>query len=37
MIGAGGVVVKNINEAGTYIGIPAERLEMKKEKMNGGG
>lgn len=37
MIGAGGVVVKNINEAGTYIGVPAERLEMKKEKMNGGG
>ena len=37
MIGAGGVVVKNINEAGTYTGVPAERLEMKKEKMNRGG
>lgn len=39
MIGAGAVVVKDIEEAGTYIGVPVERLEkMKKEhKYLGGG
>lgn len=26
MIGAGAVVVKNINESGTYVGIPARRV-----------
>lgn len=33
MIGAGTVVISNINEKGTYIGVPA----MKYEKVNGGG
>lgn len=33
MIGAGAVVVKNIEKKGTYVGVPARRLEdMKKEK-----
>lgn len=35
MIGAGTVVIKNIEEKGTYIGVPARRLEMKKEKCWG--
>ena len=30
MIGAGGVVVKDINEPGTYVGVPVKRL--KKDK-----
>ena len=29
MIGAGAVVVKDIEEAGTYVGVPAVRLENK--------
>lgn len=36
MIGAGAVVVKNIEEAGTYIGIPAERETMKNKNISGG-
>ena len=28
MIGAGAVVIKDIGEAGTYVGIPAERIDM---------
>lgn len=27
MIGAGAVVIKNINENGTYVGVPARRIE----------
>ena len=27
MIGAGAVVIKNIEESGTYIGVPAKRIE----------
>lgn len=27
MIGAGAVVVENINESGTYVGVPARRLQ----------
>lgn len=30
MVGAGAVVIKNISRAGIYIGVPAERMEMKK-------
>lgn len=42
MIGAGAAVVKNIDEPGTYVGVPAERMEkMNKtiydEKIRGGG
>lgn len=38
IIGAGAVVVKNVEKAGTYIGVPAERLEnMKYENLVGGG
>lgn len=32
-IGAGAVVINNINDAGTYIGIPAKRLE-RTDNMN---
>ena len=28
MIGAGAVVIKDIGEAGTYVGVPAERIDM---------
>lgn len=31
LIGAGAVVIDNITTAGTYIGIPAERKESKRE------
>ena len=40
MIGAGAVVVKNIKQPGTYVGVPVERKErMKKlsKKSMGGG
>lgn len=41
MIGAGAVVVKNVNKVGTYMGVPAERVEMKKKVISnnllGGG
>lgn len=33
IIGAGAVVVKNIEEAGTYIGVPAERKSMKNKNI----
>lgn len=36
MIGAGAVVVKNIEEAGTYVGVPAERKSMKYKNISGG-
>lgn len=36
MIGAGAVVVKNIEEAGTYVGIPAERQSMKNKNISEG-
>ena len=31
MIGAGGVVVKNLKESGTYIGVPVERKELNRK------
>lgn len=31
MIGAGAVVVKKISEPGTYMGVPAERLELNRK------
>lgn len=36
MIGAGGVVVKNIETAGKYVGVPVERLDMEEGKIGGG-
>lgn len=34
MIGAGAIVVKDIEEAGTYVGIPAERKSMKTKNIS---
>ena len=31
MIGAGAVVIKDIREVGTYIGVPAERVGLRKD------
>lgn len=36
MIGAGAVVVKDITEKGTYVGVPAKRLEEINENINSG-
>lgn len=36
MIGAGGVVVKDIDKPGTYIGVPVERADMKDKSIPGG-
>lgn len=33
VIGAGAVVVKDIVEPGTYVGVPAKRLQVKKRKI----
>lgn len=30
MVGAGSVVVKDIEKAGTYVGVPAKRIDMSK-------
>lgn len=32
MIGAGAVVIHDINDAGTYIGVPARKMEISKTK-----
>lgn len=37
MIGAGTVVVRDITERGTYIGVPARRMEMRNNVRAGGG
>ena len=39
MIGAGAVVVKNIKQPGTYVGVPVERKERMKKlsKKSMGG
>ena len=34
MIGAGAVVIQNIEEIGTYVGVPAERVEIMKKLVN---
>ena len=33
MIGAGAVVIKDINKPGTYVGVPTRMLD----KLSGGG
>lgn len=37
MVGAGAVVVKNLSEAGTYVGVPADRMQWIKEKGRKSG
>lgn len=40
MIGAGAVVVKDIEKSGIYVGVPARKADMEKKKFNkfsGGG
>lgn len=37
VIGAGAVVVKDIVEKGTYVGVPARKIEMKQKNTNRGG
>ena len=34
MIGAGAAVIRNIEESGTYVGVPAERIEMMEKHIN---
>ena len=34
MIGAGAVVVKNIVEPGTYVGLPAVKVEERLPELN---
>lgn len=34
-VGAGGVVIKDIKEKGTYVGVPVERIIMRKKKWGG--
>jgi serine acetyltransferase len=37
MIGAGAVVVQNIEKKGTYVGVPVRMVDMsKKNKIIGG-
>ena len=35
MINAGVVVMKDIEKAGTYVGVPAKEIEMSKCKLTG--
>lgn len=34
IIGAGAAVIRNIEESGTYVGVPAERIEMMEKHIN---
>ena len=34
IIGAGAAVIRNIEESGTYVGVPAERIETMKKHIN---
>lgn len=36
MIGAGAVVIKDIKESGTYVGVPAEDINMPRKYFGGG-
>ena len=37
MIGAGAVVVYDIQESGTYVGVPARRIDMEKKSVKNAG
>lgn len=37
MIGAGAVVIKDIEKAGTYVGVPAKEKTMSKQRLTSGG
>ena len=40
MIGAGAVIVNDIRESGTYVGVPARRINMEQKlakNIRGGG
>lgn len=40
MIGAGAVIVNDVKKSGTYVGVPARRIDMEEKsvkKMRGGG
>ena len=37
MIGAGAVVISDINESGTFIGVPARRMNMEQKKDKNAG
>ena len=37
MIGAGAVVINDINESGTFVGVPARRMSMEQNKVKKGG
>lgn len=37
MIGAGAVVVNDIQECGTYVGVPARRINMEKKSVKNAG
>ncbi len=37
MIGAGAVVVKDIKESGTYVGVPARRIDMEEKSVKNAG
>ena len=38
MIGSGAVVIKEIKESGTYVGVPARRMDMERnQSKNAGG
>ena len=37
MIGAGAVVIKKIKESGTYVGVPARRMDMEEKSVKNAG
>lgn len=37
MIGAGAVVIGDINESGTFVGVPARRMNMEQKKVKNAG
>ena len=37
VIGAGTVIVHDIKETGTYVGVPARRIEMEEKSVKNAG
>lgn len=37
MIGAGSVVIRDIGETGTYVGVPARRIDMEEKSVKNAG